>query len=430
MQTKIRSQRGGALILAVIAFILIAGAGTALFSLTLRGHTTTLGASNGDLAYHIAEAGIDDALNKLAAYALKPNDTNADFAVIGKVETIVDGEVKKNVNVVSGGVNRGSFYVTVDPPYAGYGTYLIRSVGTYNTERRGIETTVVAEDVPGSFQYGLFGDVTVDASGSLVTDGYRSSNGSYEDQLAKSPNSFKKTPYVNATGHIGSNGGVYVGGSALIFGNATPGPGNAVTGGGYINGSTAPASSPFPLSDIIYTPQGDNAVALPSSLGVDGQTTYMKLDTLTLANKEDITVYGNVTLYVSGSIKITAQTKLNLAEGAKLTIYQESGTLEVHGGADLNGGVGVKSGIPSDFQIWSNTSTVTVNGGSGYMGAIYAPKADIKLNGNADYYGGMVGKSIKPIGNAMFHYDEDLGAVSIPKIVFKVKSSNQYVPGK
>src|SRR5687767_8188397 len=122
MTTKNRSQRGGALIMGMIAFILIAGAGTALFSLTLRGHQTTLGASNGALAFHIAAAGIDDTLNKMAAYALKPGDANADFAVIAVIHKIPapTAEGFKLVNIVTGEVNRGRFSTTVEPPYAGY----------------------------------------------------------------------------------------------------------------------------------------------------------------------------------------------------------------------------------------------------------------------------------------------------------------------
>jgi hypothetical protein len=36
---------------------------------------------------------------------------------------------------------------------------------------------------------------------------------------------------------------------------------------------------------------------------------------------------------------------------------------------------------------------------------IYAPNADIIFNGGADFYGSMVGATIKDTGGAKFHYD-------------------------
>lgn len=423
-----RADRGSALLLALIAFVIVAGAGAAVFSFTMSGHKTTFNASNADLAYHVAEAGIDDTLNKLAGYAASPDLKYADFAVIGYAQKH-DGML---VNLIQGSVNRGDFLAAIDPPYAGLGTYRVRSIGTYSGERRAIETYVMAVNQPGSFQYGLFGDVTVDSGGSLITDGYKSSMGNYAS-LGKKTHTDGKTQYVNDTGHLGSNGDIDVGGSAKIFGNATPGATqpdgttHSVTGGGYIAGSKAPAPVPYPLSAVDYSPTVPVIKTLPSSSLAGGE---YHLDSLSLGSKDTLTITGDVTIYVDGDINITAQAQVFINDGAKLTIRQNSGSLAVHGGAEVNtnGGIGVGSGKAADFQIWSKASDVTVNGGAGYIGAIYAPEADIKLNGNAEFFGSMVGKTIKPTGNAYFHYDEDLGAVSVPKIVFQVKTSRQYIP--
>jgi Tfp pilus assembly protein PilX len=417
-----RADRGSALLLAVVVFIMIAGAGAALFSLSLKGHQTTLGASNGDLAFHIAEGGIDDTLNKLNAYAAKPSQT-ADYAVIGTKSSY--GGV--TCNLVTGKLNQGSYVALVEPPYAGLGTYKLTSVATYSDTKRAIETYVVAENAGGSFAYGLFGDVTLDAGGTLFTDGYKSGLGTYASQLAASANTFKGTKYVNATGHIGSNGGVDVSGSAMVVGNATPGPGYTVTGGGSVAGSKTPATSAYALTPVDYTPTVALSASLPSSTLNGGE---YRIASLSMVNKQKLTIKGDVTLFVDGDIKITAQSQVFIEKGASLTIIQGGGSLTVNGGADVNtnGGVGVGSGLPADFTIKSKTTNAKINGTSSFFGVVYAPGADITLNGTADYHGSVVGKTIKPTGTAKFHYDEDLGAVSAPSIVFKVKSSRQYVP--
>lgn len=58
-------------------------------------------------------------------------------------------------------------------------------------------------------------------------------------------------------------------------------------------------------------------------------------------------------------------------------------------------------------------------GNGDFAGIIYAPNADVKIAGNGNVSGAVVGENITLVGNAAFHYDvelknkEDGGTMSI-----------------
>lgn len=430
------TERGSALLLAVIAFIVMAGVGGALFSMSVAGQKTTVNASNADVAFHVAEAGIDDALNRMRGYAAEPTNAVADYYDIFNVPS---GTLS---NTFTGEINHGSYTVTVEPAFVhdAPGKYTVRSIGQYQGEWRGLEVHIDAVPDLQPFQYGMFGEVFLDATGSMFSDGFSSSKGTYASQLAASTNKGgpKNTPYVNATGDVGSNGGVNVGSNkAMIFGNATPGPGYTVTGNGFISGSTTAAKAPFPLKPVTYsvpsgvTPDTKSYPTMTSSatLGSAGNTTWYVTDSMSLKSKAKIVVEGNVTIVVNGDIKLTAQSEIIIKDGATLTIYHEGSTFEVHGGTDAStgGGVNTLSRSAADFQVWSKATSATLNGNSAFYGAVYAPDAEIKMNGNAGFYGGVIGKRIDAMGDLSFHYDEDLGTINIPYITIDVESSKQFI---
>jgi hypothetical protein len=221
-----------------------------------------------------------------------------------------------------------------------------------------------------------------------------------------------RTTSLGNNGDVGSNGGVSAVGALVIYGDATPGPGQAVTGGGLVTGSTSPSLAPWTLDQPTYTPPAGLAVGtLTPTVGAVGSTTVMRLSSWP---STDVTIQGNVTIYLEGDFTQNGGKAVTLASGAKLTIYQSTGTFTLNGGGVVNG----SNKKPGDFTLIStSTSTVKLAGGAEFYGTVYAPKAPVVVIGNADSYGAVVGSTVDLGGTADFHYDT---AARSPAIVTNV----------
>jgi hypothetical protein len=60
----------------------------------------------------------------------------------------------------------------------------------------------------------------------------------------------------------------------------------------------------------------------------------------------------------------------------------------------------------------TNTSpggqSIQIAGNGDLRSVVYAPNADVKINGNGNVMGSVVARNIALTGNAAFHYDESL----------------------
>ncbi len=105
---------------------------------------------------------------------------------------------------------------------------------------------------------------------------------------------------------------------------------------------------------------------------------------------------------------------INIGTGGTLIVYT-AGDIGIAGNGVLNGGsTAVTANQPANFQIWgtktSGTQNISISGNGALSGVVYAPQGSIKINGNGDVLGSIVGNDITVVGNALFHYDESLGA--------------------
>lgn len=69
-----------------------------------------------------------------------------------------------------------------------------------------------------------------------------------------------------------------------------------------------------------------------------------------------------------------------------------------------------------------------MNGGSTFTGYLYAPYADITLNGNSDIIGAMVGDTFQINGNMDFHYDENLGGPQDGSSIYRTVYWHEVAP--
>jgi hypothetical protein len=91
-----------------------------------------------------------------------------------------------------------------------------------------------------------------------------------------------------------------------------------------------------------------------------------------------------------------------------LILYQVAGT------ASMSGSVTVDSGRARNFYYYGlpGVTSITYGGNSSFVGVVYAPEANLTLNGggnNNGLMGASVTKSINALnGHYNFHFDEDL----------------------
>lgn len=141
----------------------------------------------------------------------------------------------------------------------------------------------------------------------------------------------------------------------------------------------------------------------------------------------------NHAFLVSGSYYTTDSGSVYVAPGVTVTLRVDSssfspgnifidaisgvsGTLmvyQVSGSSSLTGNTTVQSGKAQNFFYFGlpGVTSITYGGNSSFVGAIYAPEADLTLNGggnNNGLIGSSVTKSITMNGHYNFHFDEAL----------------------
>jgi hypothetical protein len=115
-------------------------------------------------------------------------------------------------------------------------------------------------------------------------------------------------------------------------------------------------------------------------------------------------VQGKVRIWFKSDFKMSGTAKVVLAPGATVDIY-------IAGEMDLTGQCVVNPlGIPANCRIFGLPTCVSMK----YAGTaeayckLYAPNADIRVTGNFDFSGSIVGNTVQFSGTANIHYDEAL----------------------
>lgn len=144
-----------------------------------------------------------------------------------------------------------------------------------------------------------------------------------------------------------------------------------------------------------------------------GVGTIYRLPSISLnGNNETLRIQGNVTLIVSAgagssAIDITGKGLIVVEAGASLTVYT-AGNVKIAGN-----GIANTNAAPKTFQLYGTSTSSTLQdvqiAGNGALKAVvYAPNADVTINGNGDVMGSVIATDITLTGEALFHYDESL----------------------
>jgi hypothetical protein len=114
----------------------------------------------------------------------------------------------------------------------------------------------------------------------------------------------------------------------------------------------------------------------------------------------------NVNLWIKGNVTLGSHDSIEIQSGGKLTIYMQGATFDL-GASTIN----VAGKDPLAFTYYGLPSNTSIRlGGAEFYGTIYAPQANLRLEGGGAFYGACLAKSVTTDGNYSFHYDEALAS--------------------
>ncbi|MCD6574620.1 hypothetical protein J7K97_02950 [Candidatus Aerophobetes bacterium] len=367
-------------------------------------------------ALHLAEAGVEKAINEL--------NTNPTPSLSGEVDVSGIGESEYTVTL-SG--DTALVQATGYSPGMAVVSRVERSVEV-TLIKGGGETTV--------FDMALFGGAN---TGTVITKTGSGKVDSYNSEGTGKP-------YPNGkgnNGHIGTNSkstspkAVKITGSGDIDGNIYIGAGGdpdeaiQITGSANVSGEklaldedrelpeVSPPSIPSSLPDrgSLHKTGSGNYYIHESGRYTKIQATgsgdlifdnnadfiYVEGD-MSITGSGDIIVDRDMTLYVGGDFKFTGSGKLITQDNYKLTMYV---------GGDIKGtgsGLWNASKNPLNLLIYGldTCSQVKITGSADLYGAVYARNAEIWVTGSGDIYGSAIGDTVRITGSGDVHYDEAL----------------------
>jgi hypothetical protein len=362
--------------------------------LTSNRFQMTMRSSDWNAAIPVLEAGIEEALTHMA------RDTNS-FTANNWTNTTIAGN---QVYAKKRSFSDGSYFYVFIRDFASsnptiYSQGFVRS--PYHTAQyisRTVKVGVTSH--PTVFTHAISLKGQFGAVGTAVIDGFNSRLGPYNT-----------TSNRNAIGGIATNaknsGAVSLGG-ANVYGPVSTGPGGAVIGGtvgdvawnashsgiepGWTNNTmnvSYPSNSPPVGGPYLAPAQFTNVTS-----GMYQMSSY----------GGNMTVSGNVTIYVTGDITMKGQETITILPGGSLTLIV-GGNITMAGGGVLN-----DTGNAANFSIigLNSCTSITYSGTAAFIGTIYAPQADFTLVGTTDAYGAISCNSASMNGNTGFHYDTAL----------------------
>jgi cytoskeletal protein CcmA (bactofilin family) len=145
----------------------------------------------------------------------------------------------------------------------------------------------------------------------------------------------------------------------------------------------------------------------------------VKLSSFHLKGDNILNISGDTTLFVDGNFTMDGATKITIAADSSLTLIV-TGIVDLLAGAKITANQQglTASGLPA-MSIYSsynsdneNKAGIKINGAFETYAQIYAPLADVIINGSGTLYGAVRGKTVAVKGGAKIHYDAALGATN------------------
>lgn len=230
----------------------------------------------------------------------------------------------------------------------------------------------------------LIGINGLTASGNITTDSFDSANGTYHAATA------------GHRGSLCSGGPITINGGVNIKGDIRSGVSDPVTIHGasaIVTGNVGSRIKPLELprvnvADVAW--KNDN-VLLGSA--IDGARDFKLAGNHVFAIPTGIYYLNNMDVRGSSVLKVSGETVIVL-----------SGDLNHTGGASVNN----NTELASNLRIFSTGGTIKFTSDHKFHGVIYAPQSEVDIAGTAEFFGAVVGGTLRIHGDATAHYDESL----------------------
>ena len=280
----------------------------------------------------------------------------------------------------------------------GSNTYSFRSTGHSANASSTVEVVLVRGPV---FQYGAFGNTTLDMKASGTVYSYNSS---------VNPNSDPLPEDSTGDGDIGCNGEVVVYDGTYIDGDVGLGDDG---GDPVIEAVYKELPTPTIIGEVADVPRVD-----PDPMGAIGGD--LAADFVTYSTTNDNASAGitdnTISLGNGETLTLTAgnyyMTSIELGNGSILNIDAGSGEVNIYlaGGlhADNDSSINV-TGTPPDLTIFSNsTDGMDFSNNTIFKGTVYAPYATVMMKNDADVYGMIWANEVYMKNSGAFYFDTAL----------------------
>lgn len=399
--------RGSALIIAIIVVVIVGGLAAAFLTVSLFQGRTARQSAQAEKALAAAEAGIDATLFRMNHWS--------------------DGT--PTMSSTSGVVSGGAYVVSILPAYSGDpSTYMLRSTGSVESTRRGIEA-VVSPTATRLYEYAAFGASGVTLDSNSRTDSYDSSLGAYASQAVNGHGSGR---HGGENGDIGSNGDVTGASNIKVWGDVTAG-GTVHVPHGSVSGHIEQNAPPKTLPPIVVPATVSALAASARNVGGNSSVTVAAGD----HHWSSFVMDSNATITIRGPARIVVDGPARASSNTRVLIDSSNGPVDFYFRAavqfDSNTEIRSLNRRPEDVKLQITTDNrsggppVEIDSNAEVYALVYAPNASLRLDSNGQLYGAVIADRIRLSSNYRIHYDEDAAHEGEPGR-YHALSWRQFIP--
>jgi hypothetical protein len=305
----------------------------------------------------------------------------------------------------------------------GDGTTLVKMAEAYLKQRSHSERGMVARE-----GITFNGNVAIDSWKSRG-EPYNLSNDIPYNTVNRRPEATVATPALIAIQNADVYGYVAIGSSTIDSTGLTVGAQGRVRGA-FTGAGSGPGVDParvtcnFTANFPDVFPAASGAAIAPITANTTLSTgTYSVASIVLSASGDDIHIgasgAADVTLTVTGSVSMAGGSAIFIYPGSSLRMYV-AGDISMTGTSGVQNGTATAPNNPDCFTLLGlRTEAQIASGflmqdwkvrGTSYLSCvIFAPNANIEVNGTGDTYGSVVGNRVDMVGSGNFHQDESLG---------------------